>query len=91
MDVNVLQNRYPGSTVWMGNIHKHRLTGGEKEIAAELLRVKPAMERGGYIPTLDHCCPADVSFENYLTYLRLRHEILGLGMGGTDRTRVCRK
>ena len=75
----------------MGNIHKHRLIGGEKDIAAELLRVKPAMERGGYIPTLDHCCPPDVSFDNYLTYLRLRHEILGLGMGGPDRTRVCRK
>jgi uroporphyrinogen decarboxylase len=89
MDVNTLQNRYRGQAVWMGNIHKHRLTGGEKAIAEELLRVKPAMERGGYIPTLDHCCPGDVSFENYLTYLRLRHEILGLGRSGPDRAVVC--
>lgn len=81
MDVNELQNQYPTEGVWMGNIHKHMLTGGEKAIAAELRRLQPAVARGGYLPTLDHCCPADVSFENYLTYLRLRREILGLGRG----------
>ncbi len=90
MDVNLLQARYPGQAVWMGNIHKHRLTGGEEAIATELERVRPAVERGGYIPTLDHCCPGDVSFDNYLSYLRLRHEILGLGRRCPDRSEVCR-
>ncbi|MEI6519279.1 MAG: uroporphyrinogen decarboxylase family protein [bacterium] len=90
MDINSLQERYYGQTCWLGGIHKHRLTGGDGAIAAELARVRPAMERGGYIPTLDHCCPSDVSFENYLTYLRLRHDILGLGRGGPDHAVVCR-
>ncbi len=90
MEINKLQNLYPGNIVWAGNIHKHMLTGGEKAIASELRRLRPAVERGGYIPMLDHCCPSDVSFENYLTYLRLRHEILGLGRDVPSRNRVCR-
>ncbi len=85
MDINVLQEQYPDQAIWMGGIHKHRLTGGEKMIAAELERVRPAVERGGYIPALDHNCPEDVSFENYLIYLRLRHEILGLGTSAPER------
>ncbi len=89
MDINELQASYGRQATWIGGIHKHRLTGGEKAIATELERVRPAMERGGYIPTLDHCCPADVSFENFLTYLRLRHEILGLGTT-PDRALVYR-
>ena len=88
MDINALQAKVGRRTAFIGNIHKHRLVGGEKEIAAELERVRPAVERGGYIPTLDHNCPSDVSFDNYLTYLRFRHEILGLGRGGPDPARV---
>ncbi len=91
MDINVLQAQYPDRAIWLGGIHKHRLTGGEKMIAAELERVRPAVERGGYIPALDHNCPEDVSFENYLTYLRLRHEILGVGEGPPDESRVRTK
>ena len=90
MDVNALQERYGGQALWLGGIHKHRLTGGERDIAAELERIRPAVRRGGYIPALDHNCPHDVSFENYLTYLRLRHEILGLGTAAPDRSRILR-
>jgi uroporphyrinogen decarboxylase len=70
-----------------GGIHKHRLTGGETEIAAELRRVKPAVDRGGYVPALDHNVPADVSFEQYLTYRRLKADILGVGQP-VDAVRV---
>ena len=90
VDVNVLEEQYHGRAIWMGGIHKYKLAGTERDIAAELERVRPAAERGGYIPALDHNCPHDVSFGNFLTYLRLRHEILGLGIDAPDRARVCR-
>ncbi len=90
MDVNQLQAQYPGRTVWMGGIHKYRLTEGQDAIAAELMRVKPAVDAGGYIPMLDHNCPADVPLDHYLIYLRLRHEILGLGDRLPDETRIRR-
>ncbi|MDD2711109.1 MAG: uroporphyrinogen decarboxylase family protein [Verrucomicrobiae bacterium] len=79
MDVNILQNKYNGKAVWMGGINKYRLAATKKEIAAELERVKLALKGGGYIPTLDHNVPHDVSFKNYLDYLELKQEILGVG------------
>ena len=88
MDINVLQAQYHGRAVWLGGIHKYRLTGGERAIIKELRRVEPAMQRGGYVPACDHNVPMDVSFENYLTYLRLRQEILGLGEPSLDLARV---
>lgn len=89
MDVNEVQARFFGRVALAGGIHKHRLTGGEAEIAAELRRVKPAVERGGYIPALDHQVPADVSFAQYLAYRRLKADILGIGQP-VDESRVRR-
>ncbi len=79
MDVNQVQEKYGGQVVLMGGLHKGRLTAGLKEIEAELNRVKPAVEKGGYIPCLDHNVPSDVSLRNYLIYCRLKREILSLG------------
>ena len=42
-----------------------------------LRRVLPAVKRGGYIPHLDHGCPANVTLENYKYYIRMKREILG--------------
>ncbi len=91
MDVNELQTRLAGRAVWMGGIHKGRLAHGPAAIRDELLRTRPALAKGCYLPTLDHCCPPDVSFDNYLTYLRLRHEILGLGQAPPDESRLRAK
>lgn len=91
MDVSELQRRFDGRCVWMGGIHKSRLADGEKAIATELERLRPALERGGYIPGADHNLVPEISFENFLTYLRLRREVLGLGRGAPDRQRVYRK
>jgi hypothetical protein len=89
MDIHELQSRYHGKAAWFGGIHKSRLTLGEKAIAEELERVRPAVERGGYIPAADHNHVPELSLQNYLVYLRLRHEILGLGAGAPDRQRLC--
>lgn len=91
MDLNALQEKYHGRVLWMGGVHKFRLAGGEKEIAAELRRIRPAVGKGGCIPTLDHNIPHDVSFENFLCYLRLKKEILGIGKGAPERAAVFQK
>ena len=78
MDVNEVQARFGGRLAMQGGIHKYRLTGGEEAIRQELQRVRPAVAGGGYIPALDHNVPPDVSFENYLTYCRLKRDILGM-------------
>ena len=66
-DVNVFARRYP-TLAMMGGIDKRALAQGPKAIDQELERVRPAIEKGRYIPDLDHCVPDDVSWENYAYY-----------------------
>ncbi|MCF7853323.1 MAG: hypothetical protein K9N51_00885 [Candidatus Pacebacteria bacterium] len=88
MDVNQIQDEYGTDFLLMGGIHKHKLTGGEAAIVEELRRVKPAVERGRYIPCLDHNVPHDVSLQNYLCYCRLKPEILELETPAFDSNAV---
>ena len=42
---------------------------GPAAIDAELDRVRPLVEDGGYVPGPDHSLPPDVSFANYVYYM----------------------
>jgi len=53
-----------------------QLAKGKKAIDEELERLHPLVEKGGYIPMVDHRVPPDVSFENYLYYIEKKKEIL---------------
>lgn len=75
-DVIEIGQKYP-DIVMSGGIDKRVLAKGKNEIDAMLERIIPAMrKRGGYIPTVDHCVPTEVPFENYLHY---RKRCLELG------------
>ena len=39
------------------------------------------VERGGYIPFYDHRCPPHVKPEDYIYYLDLKKEMLGMRLG----------
>jgi hypothetical protein len=72
-DVNAWQERYPRLAM-MGGVDKRVLARGPAEIDNELERIRPAVERGRYIPTLDHLIPSDVSWDNYCHYaVGLKH------------------
>jgi len=47
---------------------------GEARIRQEFERLLPVMRSGGYIPSVDHQTPPEVSLEDYLLYLRLLRE-----------------
>lgn len=66
-DVNAMQRRYP-ELAFVGGIDKRALAIGPEAIDAELERIWPAVERGRFIPGLDHLVPDDVSWENYRYY-----------------------
>lgn len=76
MDVLLLQERYGDRCGFHGGIQKKALIAGPSAINAELERIRPAARRGGYIPHLDHGCPANVSLENYRYYLQMKRKIL---------------
>ena len=73
MDVRAVRRQYgPDLRLW-GGVNKRALVQGPAAIDAELQRVKPLIDEGGYIPHTDHTCPPDISFANYCYYLeRLR-------------------
>ena len=60
-----------------GGVAKHRLAFGRKEILAELKRVEPLVNEGGFIPHGDHRIPQDVPYDNYRYYVREKLAMLG--------------
>jgi len=75
-DVNVFRDRYPALAM-SGGIDKRPLAEGPAAIDAELERVRPAMEKGRYIPGLDHLVPDNVSWSNYVHYARGLRRLVG--------------
>lgn len=71
-----LREEYGRNVLLFGGVDKIQLAKGKDAIDRELERLHPLVEKGGYIPTVDHRVPPDVSFENYLYYLEKRKEIL---------------
>ncbi len=60
-----------------GGIAKAPLVQGGGAIDAELERIRPLFEQGGYIPGLDHLVPPDISFRNYCEYLDKKRKLIG--------------
>jgi uroporphyrinogen decarboxylase len=69
-DPVALRKEYGHDLLLWGGIDKRELTGDRKAIDAELLRkVEPFLQDGGYIPTIDHSVPPDISYDNFLYYM----------------------
>jgi uroporphyrinogen decarboxylase len=79
MDVLEVRRKYGKSLGLIGGIDKRALTHGFKEIHAEIDRVMPLVEEGGYIPELDHSVPPNVPWPNFIEYVRYTQKRLGRG------------
>ena len=72
LDITRVRRDYPGLQM-MGGIDKHRLALGREAIDRELEKIPFMLERGRYVPCLDHGVPPDVSWDNYVYFCeRLR-------------------
>ena len=77
MDAMRIRRQYGTAFAFMGSIDKREIAKGKKEIEAEVLRQVPfLLETGGYIPTIDHAVPPDVSYGNFLYYLDLKRKTI---------------
>ncbi len=77
MDVNEVRKEFGTDFAIRGGVDKRPLAFGKDAIDAELDRLLPVIEKGRYIPHIDHSVPPNVSFENYLYYLEQLKAILG--------------
>ncbi len=60
-----------------GGVAKVPLVQGGSAIDAELERLKPLLDQGGFIPHLDHLVPPDISYRNYMEYLEKKRKFIG--------------
>jgi uroporphyrinogen decarboxylase len=66
-----VRRRYPGFAM-LGGIDKRALVAGPRATLAEVrAKVPPLVERGGYVPHVDHAVPPDVTLESYCYYREL--------------------
>lgn len=76
MDIVKLRKRYPRLQI-IGGLNKRVLIEGDREkIEREiLLKVPFLISQGGYIPSLDHAVPPDISLKNYKHYLSILKKV----------------
>jgi len=78
-DAVALRKKYGKDLIMGGAIDKRVLARGKEAIREEVMSKVPFLvESGGYIPSVDHWVPPDVSFENYCFYVNTLREIAGL-------------
>ena len=86
MDVVKLRQKYGTKISFKGGIDKHALRKTKEDIRKELeYRMDPSLFGGGMVFGLDHEIPNGVSLENYVYYVNLGREILGLPPIGDRR------
>lgn len=80
MDPVRLRKKFGNDLALAGGIDKRELTKDRKAIETELYaKIPPLLDRGGYIPHLDHAFPPDISYENFLYYLELKEKLIQVG------------
>jgi hypothetical protein len=73
VDVGVIRQRHPHFCM-IGAFDKMVMKEGEGAMRREFERLLPVLRTGGFIASVDHQTPPDVSLETYRTYLALLRE-----------------
>ena len=71
------RRQFGRSMAYSGGIDKRALAKGGAAMEAELRRVQPVIEDGGYIPGCDHGVPPDISWPNFIAYSKLLAKMTG--------------
>jgi len=61
--------------IW-GGMDKREIAKGPKYIDAVMRELAPLIETGGFIPTLDHTFPPDISWQNFCYYMEQKGKLL---------------
>ncbi len=77
-DPVVIRQRFGKAVRLLGGVDKTKLIEGKEAIRKEIARLEPLVADGGYIPHVDHRVPPDVTYENYLYYLKVKRDAFGI-------------
>ena len=76
-DINAYREQFGHKMAFRGGVDKRAMAKGGEALEAEITRLVPVIEDGGYIPSCDHGVPADVSWPNYCHYVKRLAQVTG--------------
>ena len=77
-DIQAYRKKYGKNLLMTGGIDKMALAHGKEAIDRELESKIPLAWKGGYIPTIDHSIPPNVSYENFVYYWKRKKQMLNI-------------
>ncbi|MAE67914.1 MAG: hypothetical protein CMJ18_26980 [Phycisphaeraceae bacterium] len=75
-DPQRLRRTFGRSLRLWGGVDKRELAMGPEAIDAHLNTLVPMIEEGGFIPTVDHSVPPDVSWDHFRHYMERKQDLL---------------
>ena len=76
MDPAMIRSKYGRQLRLWGGVDKRELARDHKSIHAHLSTLAPLIELGGFIPTVDHIVPPDISLDNFRYYMEKKKLLL---------------
>ena len=76
-DIVAFRKEFGREMAYRGGVDKRAMAAGGKTIEAEMKRIEPVVQDGGFIPGCDHGVPADVSWADFVYYVKLLAEMTG--------------
>lgn len=77
-DVVRFREKYGRNMAYLGGIDKRIIAVGGRELEKHVMDTVPALFRdGGYIPGCDHGVPPDISWKNYLEFVKMLAKLSG--------------
>jgi uroporphyrinogen decarboxylase len=71
-----LRRKYGKALRLWGAVDKRELAKGPAAIEAHLATLAPMVEQGGFIPTVDHTVPPDISLADFEYYMKRKKDLL---------------
>jgi len=79
-----IRKQFGNSLRLWGGVDKRVLALGPDAIRSHLRELIPLIEQGGYIPTVDHLIPPDVSWDNFRYYMEMKEALIQGEFGRLD-------
>jgi len=76
-DILDYRRRFGRRMAYKGGVDKRAIAKGGEVVEAEIERVRPVVEDGGYLPGCDHGVPHDISWPHFVEYARLLARVTG--------------
>ena len=70
------RRRFGRSLRMWGGVDKRVLSRGSRAVREHLAALAPLVEEGGFIPTVDHTVPPEVSWDDFRQYMDMKAALL---------------